>query len=88
MKTRKKANRGSSNNFGMREKIIPLICEIDDSLGTARAFGRSLELMSHGLQGLNGDYGVALMTVTETVLRLIDNARDTCNRLRSEIEPC
>ena len=69
------------------EKLVPLICEIDDALGTACAFGRAIELMALGFEDLKDDYGVALMTVTENLLRQVENARGSCSKLRSEIAP-
>ena len=77
----RKANRRSPKHDATRAKIVPLICEIDDALGTARAFGRAMEL---GFQDLKDDYGAAMMTVTENLLQ-IENARDACAKLRSEV---
>ena len=76
-----------NHSTGTREKLVPLMCEIDDALGTACAFGRAIELMALGFQGLKDDYGVALMTVTENLLRQVENARGACAKLRSEIAP-
>lgn len=81
----RKPNRRGPKHDATRAKIVPLICEIDDALGTARAFGRATELMALGFQDLKDDYGAALMTVTENLLRQIENARDACAKLRSEV---
>ena len=86
MSATKKPNRRNPKPGVSREKFVPLLIEIEDALGTARAFGRALELMSFGFQELKDDYGTALMTVTASVLRQVDNARDTCAKLRAETD--
>ena len=85
MTTRRKPNRRNLEPEIARENIVPLLCEIDDALGAARAFGRALELMAFGFQELKDDYSTALVTVTESILRHVENAKDACAKLRAEI---
>ncbi len=58
-----------------QEKIAALVAEIDDALGSARAFAMALELMGLGMRALEDDYSGALVTVTEAVLRHLDSAK-------------
>jgi hypothetical protein len=80
----RKTNRRNRKPAAACANIVPLICKIDDALGTARAFGRAMELVALGLQDLKDDYAAAMMTVTENLLRQIENAREACAKLRSE----
>jgi hypothetical protein len=68
------------------DNIAALVAEIDDALGSAKAFGRALELMGWGMRALEDDYSGALVTVTEAVLRHIESAKAACARIITEVE--
>lgn len=78
--------RGAGETRPSTDDIASLVTEIEDTLGSARAFGRALELMGLGMRALEDDYSGALVTVTETVLRHIDGARALCTKILSRIE--
>jgi hypothetical protein len=63
------------------DDIASLVAEIEDALGSARAFAMALELKGLGLRALEDDYSGALVTVTEAVLRHIESARGACARI-------
>jgi len=63
------------------EDIAVLVAELEDALGTARAFALALELMGLGLRELGDDYCPALVSVSEAVLKHLDSARGTCARI-------
>jgi hypothetical protein len=66
------------------ENIATLVAEIEDALGSAKTFGRALELMGLGMRALGDDYRGALITVTEAVLGHIESARAACARILVE----
>jgi hypothetical protein len=68
------------------EDIAAFVAEIDDALGSAKAFGRALELMGLGMRALEDDYSGALITVTESVLRHLESAKTACARIIVEAE--
>jgi len=68
------------------ERIAALVADIEDALGSARAFGRALELMGLGMRALEDDYSGALITVTESVLRHLDSAKTACAQILVEVE--
>ena len=63
------------------EDIAALVAEIEDALGSAKAFAMALELMGLGMRALEDDYSSALITVTESVLRHLASAREACTRI-------
>ena len=67
------------------EKIAALVAEIDDALGSARAFAMALELMGLGMRTLEDDYSGALVTVTESVLKHLDSAKAACTNILVEV---
>ena len=60
------------------DRIALLMAEIEDALGAAKTFGRSLELMGLGLRAIEDDYSGALVAVTVAVLGHLDNAKAIC----------
>jgi hypothetical protein len=68
------------------EKIAALVADIDDALGSARAFAMALELMGLGMRALEDDYSSALVTVTESVLKHLDSAKAACASILVEVE--
>ena len=69
-----------------QEKIAALVADIDDALGSARAFAMALELMGLGMRTLEDDYSGALVTVTESVLKHLDSAKAACANILVEVE--
>jgi hypothetical protein len=67
------------------DDIAMLVAEIDDALGSARAFAMALELMGLGMRALEDDYDRALITVTEAVLKHLDCAHDACLRIKGAV---
>jgi hypothetical protein len=69
------------------EKIATLVSEIEDALGSAKAFGRALELMGLGMRALEDDYSGALITVTSSVLKHLESAKAACTEILAEVRP-
>lgn len=77
---------GKPRAEGVRaEKTVELVCEIQDALGSALAFGRALELMGLGLRSLDDtDHSNAFVTVAETIMRHLDEAKALCRSILAE----
>jgi hypothetical protein len=84
MPKRKPPNRKAAPSA---DDLATLVAEIDDALGSARAFAMALELMGLGMRTLEDDYSGALVTVTEAVLRHLDSARGACAQIKNAATP-
>jgi hypothetical protein len=82
MKKAKRKRNGNASDVG---KVAELVCEIQDALGSALSFGRALELMGLGLRSLDDtDYSRAFVTVAETIMRHLDEAKTLCAEVLAE----
>jgi len=81
-----KQSKRSKKSNQRPDNIAALVAEIDDALGSAKAFGRALELMGLGMRALEDDYSSALITVTEAVLRHLESAKAACAKIIVEAE--
>ena len=58
---------------------------IDDEIGSALALAFAIELMGFGFDSLGDDYSKALITVTQSLIEHLSNAKASCGAMREEV---